>query len=153
MAPTTEIERLIAERSTIDPESGCWIWFWSAMSTGYGDFRLNKRHHLAHRASYEVYKGPIPEGMHVLHRCDVKSCVNPDHLFLGTNLDNIQDSVRKGRRKGVTRNRPSGLKYKSIEHACARCGKSFRGNRKAKHCSGRCYHRDRRNVSLDKERV
>lgn len=68
---------------------------------------------LAHRVSYEIEHGDIPKGMHVLHRCDVRPCINPLHLFLGTNSDNIADSVSKGRRKGVKRNRPSGLKYRN----------------------------------------
>jgi hypothetical protein len=53
----------------------------------------------AHRASYEAFKGPIPDGMHVLHQCDVTECVNPDHLFLGTQLDNVRDMMTKGRAK------------------------------------------------------
>lgn len=109
---TAKIGCLIEERSIPEPMSGCWLWFQSQIGTGYGDFRLDHKHYLAHRASYEVYKGEIPKGMHVLHKCDTRCCVNPDHLFLGTNLDNIQDSVKKGRRKGVTRNRPNGLTYK-----------------------------------------
>lgn len=102
---------LIEERSVKVPESGCWIWERSSMASGYGDFRLGKKHHLAHRASYLAFNGPIPIGMHVMHSCDVRPCVNPQHLSVGTNLDNIQDSMKKGRRKGITRNRPSGMKY------------------------------------------
>jgi hypothetical protein len=73
---------------------------------------MNGKTILAHRLSYQLFKGPIPDGLHVLHKCDVTECVNPEHLFVGTNLENITDSVSKGRRKGVPRNRPSGLKYK-----------------------------------------
>lgn len=100
----------IKERITESP-TGCWLWNRSHASSGYGDFRMNGKHYLAHRASYEAFIGPIPVGMWVLHKCDVRSCVNPEHLFLGTNQDNIADSVRKGRRKGITRKRPSGLIY------------------------------------------
>lgn len=78
---------------------------------------MGNRHYLAHRASYEEFIGPIQEGLHVLHRCDVRPCCNPTHLFIGTNQDNINDSVAKGRRKGIARNIPSGLTYKPWSYA------------------------------------
>lgn len=99
-------------------KSGCWLWHAGKYATGYGTIRIGSKKNgtarsaLAHRVSYELHKGPIEGGMHVLHTCDVRACVNPDHLFLGTNNDNIQDSMRKNRRKGVKRNRPTGLTYK-----------------------------------------
>ena len=108
----------VEDRLCPEPNSGCWLWEGSVTSTnggkpGYGDFRRGGGVHLyVHRYMYEKYRGPIPPGMQVLHKCDVSICGNPSHLFLGTNQDNIQDSVAKGRRKGVTRNRPSGLVYK-----------------------------------------
>lgn len=92
------------------PWSGCWIWSRSVASSGYGDFRRSGKHYLAHRYSYQLYTGPIPTGLHVLHRCDVRGCVNPLHLFVGTNADNIRDAGAKGRRSGP-RNRPKGLIY------------------------------------------
>jgi hypothetical protein len=98
------------------PWSGCWIWSRSPGQQGYGDFRRERKHYQAHRYSYQLYKGPIG-GLHVLHRCDVAGCVNPDHLFLGTNQDNIRDSVAKGRRKGP-RYRPKGLVYKRPDARC-----------------------------------
>lgn len=92
------------------PFSGCWIWMRSCGKPGYGDFRSGGQHHTAHRYAFSLYRGEIPQGQHVLHRCDVRCCVNPEHLFLGTNADNIEDSKNKGRRKGP-RHRPSGLVY------------------------------------------
>jgi HNH endonuclease len=64
---------------------------------GYGFFAPHHKNVSAHRYSFELYKGPIPKGMKVLHQCDVPACVNPDHLFLGTDLDNARDKTRKGR--------------------------------------------------------
>lgn len=78
---------------------GCWLWKGATHKQGYGLFRSvsNEVMKLAHRVSYELYIGPIPEGIKVLHSCDVTSCVNPSHLFLGTQKDNMKDAATKGR--------------------------------------------------------
>jgi hypothetical protein len=79
----------------------CWLWTASTDREGYGDLSVRisgKRGHLrAHRYSWELANGPIPKGLCVLHDCDNPPCVNPRHLFLGTNLDNIKDRENKGR--------------------------------------------------------
>lgn len=80
----------------------CWLWGGAPNSTGYGTIRQPGRFGktvLAHRLAYEISFGVVPEGMCVCHRCDVPLCVNPGHLFLGSNLDNIRDRDRKGRCK------------------------------------------------------
>ena len=78
------------------PFSGCWIWMGSIHPEGYGRFGVGNITLGAHRVSYRLHRGEIGN-MSVCHSCDVPSCVNPDHLFLGTNLDNIKDKQEKGR--------------------------------------------------------
>jgi len=81
-----------------EPNSGRWLWIAGLDSKGYGAFKLNTHNSdRAHRVSWRLYRGQIPEGMCVLHRCDTPVCVNPDHLFLGTRIDNALDRDRKGR--------------------------------------------------------
>lgn len=76
----------------------CWTWTAKGNPEGYGVFWSSaQRQELAHRAAWRFVKGPIPSGMLVLHECDNPACVRPDHLFLGTNLDNYHDCERKGR--------------------------------------------------------
>jgi len=81
------------------PESGCWVWMGAVHKHyGHGKYRDHgAKAYFVHRLSWECYKGPIPERMFVLHKCDVSCCVNPDHLFLGTQSDNAKDMWLKGR--------------------------------------------------------
>lgn len=87
----------IESRSIPDPSSGCWLWQHGRDSHGYGNAWHGGKHHGAHRVSWELANGPIPDGLCVCHKCDTPACVNPDHLFLGTHKDNAQDRDRKGR--------------------------------------------------------
>lgn len=107
-----QASRPIRANVTGGPEASFWAkvnktetcWLWTAGhfgNSGYGSFSVRTpqgtKSTRAHRYSYEMAHGPIPEGMHVLHRCDTPLCVRPDHLFLGTPLENTRDKVAKGR--------------------------------------------------------
>lgn len=92
MKPTIqEFERRI-ERL---PFSGCWIWM-KSLRYGYGQVWIRPNIMQAHRLAYQLYVGLIPEGLQVLHKCDIKCCVNPDHVYLGTDADNTRDKLQRG---------------------------------------------------------
>lgn len=87
------------------PELGpCWLWTAHCDMGGYGKFQIGYSNHPAHRVSWELHNGPKPADMLTLHRCDVRNCVNPAHLFLGTHADNSADCVKKGRQAKGDRN-------------------------------------------------
>ena len=98
---TDQIVARFMSHVSSEPESGCLLWTGGLTGThkwGYGRFRLNRDTKIsAHRLSWLLWRGDIPEGMLVLHTCDKPTCVNPQHLFLGTHKDNRQDCIRKGR--------------------------------------------------------
>lgn len=91
---------LIKRHSALD-DSGCWLWTADLSNRwGYGRVGPDRPERLAHRLSYATFRGPIPPGLKVLHKCDVPRCVNPEHLFLGTDVDNMKDMQSKGRTRG-----------------------------------------------------
>jgi len=109
---------------------GCWTWAGAKNLQGYGEFFLfrkgSRSHHgLAHRVAWEMFRGPIGD-MFVLHKCDTPACVNPEHLFLGTQKDNMRDALAKGRMRGLI---PRGVSLNKrpafTAISCDKCGSSF----------------------------
>jgi hypothetical protein len=86
-----------------EPTTGCWLWINGNAKATYGAYRDSGKNYRAHRASWLLYCGEIPKGLYVCHKCDTPACVNPKHLFLGTQKDNIHDMIKKGRNKKAYR--------------------------------------------------
>lgn len=94
----TLTERL--QRDAIpEPNSGCLLWIGATQRNGYGRAQWGKRgqSYLVHRLAWQAANGPIPKGKVICHKCDVRACINPNHLFVGTQSDNIKDMYAKGR--------------------------------------------------------
>lgn len=102
------------------PKKGCWNWTGSKDPNGYGNIeeghgsKYCRTVHYAHRLSWKLFNGPIPDSMSVLHKCDNSSCVRPDHLFLGTQKDNLVDCKNKGRNAKGEKSGRSKLRQKNI---------------------------------------
>ena len=96
--PRLSDAEIIDRNSMPEPNSGCWLWTGNVNAWGYGRLGRQRSERQAHRLSYRTFKGAIPANLLVLHSCDVACCVNPDHLRLGTNVDNTQDAIARERR-------------------------------------------------------
>lgn len=92
------IRERFAPKWTPEPFSGCWLWTAGCKTEGYGVLRVNGKYVAAHRVSWQLHNGTIPDGLCVCHHCDTPPCVNPNHLFLGTRKDNTDDCIKKGRK-------------------------------------------------------
>lgn len=105
--------------ASVDKSGECWLWT-KGTRYGYGVFGRREagktKHYLAHRVSWELANGPIPDGMEVCHRCDNPPCVNPTHLFVGTHADNMRDAGDKGR------TRPQKMKAEAVRRLDAVLG-------------------------------
>jgi hypothetical protein len=98
MKTTTPVRQRLDAKTMTDPASGCILWTGTRHGNGYGHINIDGRMVLVHRVAWSLAHGcPVPDGMLVLHRCDTPSCVNPDHLWIGTQLDNMRDCSDKGR--------------------------------------------------------
>ena len=96
----------------VDFSGDCWLWTGYKSPKGYGSFGLNGRSRPAHRVTWILYRGEIPKGLLVLHKCDVRHCVNPCHLYLGTAHDNNQDTIRSGHHQSLQKTHcPQGHPY------------------------------------------
>lgn len=94
---TAAIQSRIERYSIPEPNSGCWLWLGSIDGEGYGRATFRGKSDGAHRVSYTAFREAIPAGLLVCHSCDVRCCVNPDHLWVGTYADNNRDMLAKGR--------------------------------------------------------
>lgn len=95
--PVQTVENRFWSKVAVGNASECWLWTAARLPRGYGQFQLSGKSRRAHRVAYEIAVGPIPKGMHVLHSCDVTSCVNPAHLHLGTHDENMREMVERKR--------------------------------------------------------
>lgn len=111
-----ERARAFFSKTSPEPNTGCWIWDGASWGNGahYGVCWDGHKHVPAHRFAWTCARGAIPAGLSVLHRCDNPACVNPDHLFVGTQKDNVADMLRKGRG-----NRPKGERHHQAKLSAA----------------------------------
>jgi hypothetical protein len=101
MSKKKTLKEKVTGKHIVD-DNGCWLWTsYISNVTGYGQVIIEGKTKNAHRITYEAYNGPIAPGLVVMHVCDVRACINPDHLKLGTQADNVKDCVSKGRAKGL----------------------------------------------------
>lgn len=96
-APTVTLLEALHERSAVNEQTGCREWLLSTNHRGYGQMRWAGKVRRTHRLAWLAERGPIPDGMQVCHHCDNRRCINVDHMFIGTNADNVADRHRKGR--------------------------------------------------------
>ena len=99
----------------VEKTDGCWVWTASKFADGYGKFKFDGKNRRAHRMAWLLTNGEIPDGMVVMHSCDIRECVNPEHLSIGSAKDNSQDMVSKNRhRNQIKTHCPEGHEYNIV---------------------------------------
>lgn len=121
----SDLKQQLFARREVDPVTKCWLWIGSKDGAGYGTLSNGGKIHKAHRAAYGVFVGPIPDGMLVCHRCDTPPCFNPEHLFVGSQSDNMQDMARKGRHPYPRGDRHHGAKMTESDVVCILAASKF----------------------------
>lgn len=139
----------ILDKLSPEPNTGCWLWL-GFENRGYGYVWFDGNARRVHRIIYDLLREPIPEGMSVLHGCDVPLCCNPDHLFLGTQRDNMDDCRHKGRHTSIRD------KVRTPMGRCGVCGREKsgdnayrrpRGNVECLHCKRMARRREKRRTA------
>jgi len=97
------VEKRFWSKVDVKSKNECWEWVAGKRRDGYGRFTIGNKEALPHRVSYKIHNGRIPKNMLILHKCDNRACVNPNHLYAGTQQDNMDDMYRKGRRQFTKR--------------------------------------------------
>lgn len=134
--PALPPEVRFSNKYEINETTDCWEWQAATNNIGYGMFRWETGiMRTAHRVSYELFKGLIPKGMIVCHTCDNPKCVNPDHLWIGTNKDNYDDMVRKGR------DNLGWKKFPMPTGICKHCGVEMKVNMLGRYHNDKCKHK------------
>lgn len=130
-APFLRFHKLFSVNKSTD----CWEWKSISGSSGYGLIKCFGKMILAHRFSYQLYKGDIPSGLEVLHSCDNSICVNPEHLDIGTHKENMQDMIKKGRRVQGKANPRKGIRSTQAKPVMVK-GKKYGSMKEAERCLG-----------------
>ncbi len=117
----------------ISTSGDCWVWTGQTGSSGYGQIKAFGKMVSCHRLSYELNKGPIPKGLEVMHSCDNGICINPDHLTVGTHLENMRDMIAKERRVQGKSNAAKGVN-KNQSHQVVVLGKPYGSLNEAERC-------------------
>ena len=111
----TDFEQKLLDYSELDPSTGCRLWIRHCVRGGYGQVSYRGKQVLAHRLSYEISVGPVPEGLCVIHSCHTPACINPDHLRVGTHQDNSDDMVRAGRSASGEKHGRTKLTFEKVQ--------------------------------------
>jgi hypothetical protein len=116
------------------PFSGCWLWMGATVQKGYGQLQIGGKFKRAHRVVFEMLRGQIPEGLNLLHHCDVPCCVNPDHLYPGTQKQNTADAIARGRFRAGWHNAAKTHCSRGHEFTKANTGHHATGHRFCRAC-------------------